>query len=592
MKLSNLSIQSATQANGSHSRPNLSHEVLSSAKIGQILPVFFQECVPGDTFDVKHSMFCRTEPLSVPSYVTLNYRTMAVFVPYHQVCSGVESYMANMSSIRGKGNRIAVVSDYSFKTFFETNTIAVTTGASATDYDIRINTTSQYGNFQYRKLTPLGVYAVKVLTMLGMPIGGAPIPFATSSAQGHLFNALPLLSFFHAYNSYLSYSPRYNSSTLSVQLESLLRVENPVVSGAQMAQMFASLLLTYEESFWTTLWQNAQASVGNMSANVKKSTNLNDITTDTNSVNYDSTKGVFTNSNLLDGLVEDDPNVSGRTEITAQQIRLLLKFDDFFRRSNFAGSKDIEKIYSQFGVKIDDYKTRFPYFLAESTRQVNIGDVTSTSDTLNEDATTGAVVGSYAGKAIGDGDLSFKYTSHDYGMLFVFAWFAPRPLYYQGIYKEWLRVDPFDFYTPQLDQNLAVAIPRCQFDNDQIPTERFKPFGYGMLYSDYLYHNDIIAGVFRRFKGYDAWHFGRDVDTDFEQNPIYAQADSLVYMPNTGTEFERIFNITDPDKMDTDTLYLTIHNHCESSRQMRDMTGKTGLMSGDVHISANGNQVN
>ena len=594
MALTNLSIQSAVQQNGGRCRPNLSHEVLASAKIGQILPIYHQEMIPGDVVDVNSQMFCRTLPLSVPSYVTLKYRTMSVFVPYHQVADGCESYFANQQYFKGKGNRIPVLTQYHLREFFTTSAVSTLkeSNVSAADlknkvFDLALaNNSSASSSWNTYTFTSFGRYVNKVFHLLGYRFGNR-LPYASSGTgqQGRFYNGLPLLAFAHAYNSFLSYAPKYNTSGLSATLESIKRAENAVISISHLTTIFSNILLTYEESFITTLWQNPESSTPGQTSgfrqtdNLEKMIGLGDLTMGRTSYGYQD----GTQVTLPDG----QANV-----LTAQQVRLLLKYDQFFRRSNFAGSRDIEKIYSQFGVKIEDYKTRYPIFLSESTDIVNIGDVTSQSDTVSQEAgqtSRGASLGSYAGKAIGDGNSGFHFQSNDYGMLFTFAWFAPKPLYYQGCDKENLRIDPFDFYTPQLDQSLMCPVLAAQIsENIENP---FYAFGYAPLYSEYLYHNDIICGDFEYFKGFEAWHFGRNLDP-YQWQQYVAQTDFLIYMGNTGTEFERIFNIENTDELDVDSLYMTIHNSVKSSRPMRDMTGKTGLMPGNVHVADNGNNVN
>lgn len=593
MALSNLSIQSAVQQNGGRCRPNLSHEVLCSAKIGQILPIYHQEMIPGDSVDVHSTMFCRTLPLAVPSYVTLKYRTMSVFVPYHQVSDGVESYFANEEYFKGKGNRIPLLTQYYLREFYKLSDFSTvkessvaTADLASKTFDVALATSSNNTTWNIYTFTPLGRYVNKVFHLLGYRFGNK-LPYATSTSgsQGKFYNALPLLSFIHAYNSFLSYAPKYNTSNLSSILETIKRSENPVVTHSHLVVFFKNLLLTYEESFTTTLWQNPESSTpGNVNprGDFKTASGLEQMIEDAGQGFRDR---LYTDYTTEDGVRSKIPTTE--SWLTAQQIRLILKYDQFFRRSNFAGSKDIEKIYSQFGVKIADYQTRYPIFLNESTDIVNIGDVTSQSDT--QSGSTGAQLGSYAGKAIGDGNSGFKFTSNDYGMLFTFAWFAPKPLYYQGCDKENLRIDPFDFYTPQLDQSFMVPVLGAQISENMVGP--FAPFGYAPLYSEYLYHNDIICGDFETFAGFDAWHFGRNLNP-YQYAQYVAQSDFLIYMGNTGTEFERIFRITDPESTDVDSIYMTIHNAAPASRPMRDMTGKTGLLPGNVHVAANGNNVN
>ena len=81
MNTHKLHIQSAVSKNGLGCGANLSHRVLSTCKMGQILPILSEPLVPGDKIDVKINQFARFLPLAVPAYVRLTYRTFSCFVP-------------------------------------------------------------------------------------------------------------------------------------------------------------------------------------------------------------------------------------------------------------------------------------------------------------------------------------------------------------------------------------------------------------------------------------------------------------------------------------------------------------------------------
>lgn len=559
MNTHKLQISSAVQQHGDRSNINLDRNYIGTAKIGQILPIFHQECVPGDRFRVSSHAFFRFLPLAVPSYVKLMYRTMSVFVPYHQVMDGAESFFSNQTLFKGVANNLPVISESTISTFFSRSEMSESVESEVSDFSIISGSTTTYYRF-----TSVGYYIYKLLVSLGYDFG-VVIVYGSSVT----YNALPLLSFCHAYNCYMSYSPNYNSSTLSNILETLKR--NPAyVSATQLWSLLSSVLLTYEDDFVSLCWRNPfYSNPGNSVIDAYKQVDL-DVDSTGNAVSYSS------------GSVGSIAYVSATSDLSAAQVRLLLRFDDYFRRSNYAGSKDIEQIYSRFGVKIDDYKTRYPYFLNESAREVQIGDVTSTSDT---DA---APIGAYAGKAIGTGDAGFTFDSKDYGMLFTFAWFAPKPVYYQGFDKEILRLEPFDFYTPELDQGFPSPVTKNQLMSSYSQQSLTALFGYVPLYSEYLYAKDQIIGDFRRYEDMRPWHFGRDLPIN-----ATAQTDTLIYIPQSGSsEFERLFNISDPEKVDQDSIFMTIRNDVAAIRPMKDYTGKTGLGDGNLDIPALGSQMN
>lgn len=568
MNLHRLKIDSAVSQNGGRSDVNLSHGVLATAKIGQILPIFHEEVVPGDKINLRSRMFARFEKLAVPSYVRLNYRTMSVFVPYHQVMDGSDSFFANQQFFKGKLNNLPLIYEDSVIALFCDFTFSKT--ATTGKFDFAYNNTG-------RVFTSLGRYCAKVLSLLGY-VWYSGLDEETSDIVGSLsipegqWNALPLLSFCHAYNCYLSYSANYNISLLSQLLEDIKRDPSLQITASRLKVLLYNILLTYEESFFSSLWRNPFSSTNVVGYDKKQlvfdpmdySVDVLGPSGENGSVSWDAQKGTMPTA--------DEPD-----DLSAQQIRLLLKFDDFFRRSNFAGSKDVEQIYSRFGVKIDDYKTRYPYFLGETSSEVHIGDVTSTSATGDE-------LGAYAGKAIADGDASINFASNDYGMVFVFAWFAPRPMYYKGADPATMRFAPLHYYTPEMDEGFQAVVKKWMMS----PSETMNnDLGFTQLYSEYLWHKDYIVGDYTRFAGFSAWHFGRE---DVKEQ--LAQSDSLIYMSNSGTPFERIFNITNSQLIDADTIYCTVDNQESMIRPMKDYAGKSGLGHGDIDLPALGSQMN
>lgn len=570
MNLHSMQVASAAQMNSARSHPNLSREFLGTFKIGQILPIFHDFLVPGDKFEVKSKMFSRFLPLAVPSYVKLNYRTLTVFVPYHQVVDGYESFMANQKLFKGQNNTLPFMKLSTWWMLMSNESLGVAEVGeveSGVKYDFTFVPTT--GSAESFTLTAKGRYFNKVLQGLGLNM---PYTYYENYSQDVTVNITPLLAFAHAYNCYMSYSPNYNTSALSSLLESIKRSPNHEVNYQELHTLLSSILLTYEESFVSSCWaspyysQNSAVSVSNQFYDLQESV----IGTNPKNVNYTAGSGAY--------------NSSGSNNISAAQIRLLLKFDDYFRRSNYAGSKDIEQIYSRLGVKIDDYKTRYPYFLNESFQEVAIGDVTSTADT------EGAPIGAYAGKAIGSDNASFVFACKDYGMLVTLAWFAPKPTYYLGIDKEYFRREPFDFYTPELDQGFPSPVNLLQIwgrGNDSFGST----YGYTELYSEYLYPRDQIIGDFSRFNDYLPWHFGRDLDS-LPVNSLSAQSDTVIYVPQTGGYFERIFNIADPEAADQDSIMTHIDFFVRTSRPMKDRVGKSGLGDGDLDIPALGSQIN
>lgn len=565
MNTHKMHIASAVQLNGGKDNLNLSRDYLGTFKIGQILPILHQPCVPGDKFNIHVGTFARFLPMVVPSYVDLTFRTLSVFVPYHQVMDGAESFFANQNTFHRQSNDIPKFKLLDLLHAFSEHSDMVTEDATKAGFSIE-------GTYYY--FSAKGYYCLKLLNSLGLRFA---LRYVTNTTYNKPYDALPLLAFAHAYNCYMSYSSHQNTSELSNVLETIKRNPSVYLTSSQIYTILSSILLTYEESFYSLAWRNPFYSMAD-AGSVTQTNGFKQLDSDAifNTLNGGNYGAEYTYG---DGVIQSDSSV----ELNAAQIRLMLKFDDFFRRSNYAGSKDIEQIYSRFGVKIDDYKTRYPYFLNETGQNVRIGDVTSTSDTDN------APVGAYAGKAISSDDASFRFESNDYGMLFTFAWFAPKLCYYRGTDKEFLRLQPFDFYTPELDQGFPCAVTRAQLDGEVQGNQSVVDGTYGFvpLYSEDLYANSQIIGDFDRLTGFDSWHFGRNFNLD-----VAAQSDAFIYVPQSGTPLERIFNVDDAAAVDVDSIYLVAHGDVSAVRPMKDFVGKSGLGSGSMDIPQLGSQAN
>lgn len=81
----------AKSAVKSHNKFDLSFTHLTTMDFGQIVPLMSQELVPGDKFSVNANFFSRMAPLVKPTYGKFSFRTMAAFVPYHQVADDAEA---------------------------------------------------------------------------------------------------------------------------------------------------------------------------------------------------------------------------------------------------------------------------------------------------------------------------------------------------------------------------------------------------------------------------------------------------------------------------------------------------------------------
>ena len=51
---------------------DLSHEKKLTMRAGELIPIYLQEVVPGDKFNIRSEVMIRLQPMVAPAYVRLN----------------------------------------------------------------------------------------------------------------------------------------------------------------------------------------------------------------------------------------------------------------------------------------------------------------------------------------------------------------------------------------------------------------------------------------------------------------------------------------------------------------------------------------
>ena len=116
----------------SHNKFDLSRTHLTTMDFGQILPLLSEETIPGDKFHIKGEYFSRLAPLVKPTYGKFGFKTVAGFVPYHQIAFDSDAWLAGKTTFEGVTPLQRVISVGSLHTFVVTYCVT-TTGANATN---------------------------------------------------------------------------------------------------------------------------------------------------------------------------------------------------------------------------------------------------------------------------------------------------------------------------------------------------------------------------------------------------------------------------------------------------------------------------
>jgi hypothetical protein len=220
------------------------------------------------------------------------------------------------------------------------------------------------------------------------------------------------------------------------------------------------------------------------------------------------------------GLVTD---LSSATAATINQIREAFQIQKLYERDARGGTRYIEIIKSHFGVSSPDARLQRPEFLGGGSSPVNLTAVPQTSST---DATSPqGNLAAYGTAVMNRHGFTKSFTEHNLvmGLISVRADLN----YQQGLNRMFSRSTRWDFYWPALSHIGEQAVL-----NKEIYTQGTSAdddvFGYQERFAEYRYKPSQITGQFRSnyATSLDAWHLAQDFsalptlgDTFIQDNP-------------------------------------------------------------------------
>jgi len=186
-------------------------------------------------------------------------------------------------------------------------------------------------------------------------------------------------------------------------------------------------------------------------------------------------------------------DLSAATASTINQIREAFQMQRLLERDARGGTRYTEIIKSHFGVTSPDARLQRPEFLGGGSTPVNIHPIAQTSET----PTSGTPQGNLA--AFGTLSLSghgFVKSFTEHCLLIGLVSVRADLSYQQGLNRMWSRRTRYDMYWPALSHIGEQAVLNkeiyCNNDaNDDLV------FGYQERYAEYRYKPSVITGLFR-----------------------------------------------------------------------------------------------
>lgn len=203
-------------------------------------------------------------------------------------------------------------------------------------------------------------------------------------------------------------------------------------------------------------------------------------------------------------------DLSTATGATINQLRQAFQIQKLLEKDARGGTRYREVLREHFGVISPDSRMQIPEYLGGYRLPINVSQVIQTSSTDNT-----SPLGNTAALSVTTMNKSmFTKSFTEHGFIMGLAVVRTDQTYQQGIERMWSRTGRYDYYWPVLANigEQAILNKEIYAQGNEKDNEAF---GYQEAWADYRYKPSKVTGLFRSNakQSLDAWHYAQDYKT-------------------------------------------------------------------------------
>lgn len=533
------------------------HSVKLSYNVGDIIPFYVDEVLPGDTFQLKTSMVSRMQTLLTPMMDNLYIDTYFFFVPNRIVWQ-------HWKELMGENTESAWIPTVEYSVPQITAPVGGWNIGTIADY---FGIPTGIDNLSVNAL-PFRAYALimnewfrdeNLSDPLDIPVNDATVTgvntgnYITDVAKGGLpFKAAK----FHDYFTSCLPSPQKGPD-----------VTIPVAGSTNMPVMTLADLVpdpgTNPLSFvpYTATLRNGNNEnpqdvivsrlAGSTSGNYSGTFNASKVNMPLYGISdtYSGSAQPIIPNNLW---AVNDGAVSAAT---INQLRMAFQIQKLYEKDARGGTRYIEVLKSHFGVTSPDARLQRPEYLGGNRIPVNINQVVQSSGT-QPDGTPLGDTAAFSVTTDVHGDFIKSFVEHGFILGLMVARYDHT--YQQGLERFWSRKDRFDYYWPVFANIGEQAVLNKEIFATGQATDN-EVFGYQEAWADYRYKPSRVCGEMRSKAqtSLDVWHLA----DDYSKLPSLSDA----WIREDKANVDRVLAVTSAV---SNQMFADIYVQCKATRPM------------------------
>ncbi len=523
------------------------HSVKLSFNVGDVIPFYVDEILPGDTFQVKTSMVARLQTLLTPMMDNLYLDTYFYFVPNRIVWQHWRELMGENTqsawipkteysvpqvTAPSGGWSIGSIADYmgipTGVANLSVNALPFRAYALIMDEWFRDENLSDPLNIPVDDATLAGSNGTNYIT--DVVKGG--MPFKAAKFHDYFTSALPAPQKGPDVTIPVAQGGNLPVVTLPDRVDHS-QFKAPMsawLSGAKPNKDYSSIIQTWNfgSNFGGTDSESVSSGVGSYSSRVDGSMYLDNLWA------------------IQSGSV---------TSATINQLRMAFQIQKLYEKDARGGTRYIEILKSHFGVTSPDARLQRPEYLGGNRIPVNINQVVQSSATQS----SGTPLGDTAAFSVTTdvhGDFIKSFVEHGFVIGIMVARYDHT--YQQGLERFWSRRDRLDYYFPVFANIGEQPILNKEIYAQGNSTDD-EVFGYQEAWADYRYKPSRVAGEMRSKAptSLDVWHLA----DEYTQLPKLSDA----WIREDKTNVDRVLAVTSSK---ANQMFADLYIQCKATRPM------------------------
>lgn len=574
-----------------------------TAKVGEILPVFMKECIPGDKFKFGLNSFTRTLPVNSAAYTRVKEYYDYFFVPYRLLWRYFDQFITDTQasnpqfalSLTQASSSVALRTPY-----FVASSVASYLNTSAT-----ANLKNEFGFTR-------ALLSYKLLKYLGYGLFSASDSNQfTAGNSAIMLNAFPLLAYQKICQDYFRNTQwekanptLYNVDYLNSTITKLDLTPLSSTANKNNRNLFDLNYCTWNKDLFTGLLpspqygdtayiqtgqsQNVSFDNGEITGDFSSREFTFDVDRNSNSSGY-----VPNNTNLVGSSGSHgtaSSNVSGTFRLTNDEFSsfsvLALRQAEALQKwkeVSLSGKQDYkDQIEKHFGVSVPDVRSNLCTWIGGQVGVLDIGEVVNTNlQGINENKNVSADI---AGRGVGSMSGHDEFTCSEHGIVMCLYHAVPLMDYEDTVTDLYMfKGSKYDYAIPEFDSVGMQSVPALALNPEfqtnlpvpdnvtgqaNLTSDFYKSLGYAPRYIDYKTSVDVVTGAFTRSLSF----WAAPMSTDYFKSLFSAISNGKKLTPAffkcNPSILDTIFAVNADASVDTDNLLVSCYNDIKAVRNL------------------------